>query len=314
MSEAEQQTFLESVFIAAPCNVSWDVMKGTETVRNCTDCSRKVFNLSDMTRSEAEEFLRVNGASQCVSFYRRKDGTIMTDDCPIGLRKVRNAARRMRNVAAVMLGTLVSTVAAFAQAADFSENVEVQETTTQINRSLWRKPLPAGVLHQLGVPAVGNYKPTAFEVPAYSELRSGRYALGKELIERQGRMFVLIDQLRVLSKASSREEILEPVPTVLTFGHSDLTAKILEAQGDYPAAEAFHKIYIKTLEADSKDAGSFRQQIASDYRDFLFRQKRVEEARRVENDFSLEPEDDSAGSSAFEPISKKVRINLPLYR
>jgi len=36
-----------------------------------------------------------NEKSSCLRIYRRADGTMMTDDCPIGLRRVRNAAKRM---------------------------------------------------------------------------------------------------------------------------------------------------------------------------------------------------------------------------
>lgn len=48
-----------------------------------------------MTKNEAEAFLRQKGASVCLRFYRRSDGTIMTDDCPVGLRRLRDRYRKL---------------------------------------------------------------------------------------------------------------------------------------------------------------------------------------------------------------------------
>jgi hypothetical protein len=325
MTEVESHNLLARVFIASPCSASWDAMNGTDRVRNCGDCSRQVFNLSDMSSSEAEEFLKANGTSQCLTFYRRKDGTIMTDDCPIGLRKVRTAARKMQQVAAMILGTLFSAVAAFAQSSEGANNtsdgsgtaIECTETTSvpklpnRRNLSVWRKPPPHGGLQQIGSVDVTSYRPPQFDVPNFSELRSGSYALGKALVERNGRMFIVLDDARLPTKA--KEERFEPVPTRLCFA-SDATAKILEAQGHISAAEAFHRIYLKTLETERADAVSYLQPVASDYRDFLLRQKRVGDARKVEQDFALDPEKDTENSEVSKPISKKIPLRVPGFR
>jgi hypothetical protein len=325
MNDTETHNLLDSIYIASPCNAAWDGMAGTDRVRNCGDCHRKVFNLSDMSKAEAQQFLEENGTSQCLTFYRRADGTIMTDDCPIGLRKVRDAARRIKQIAAVIFSALISNVSALAQTACSPGNIRVQETTTPINKILFRKQ-SYGMLQQLGVPDSGSvtHSVPTYKVPNFSELRSGQYALGKELVERQGRMFVVVEDVapqiklgaklkknrkgadKILGKDQSRKENLEPVPTILTFHHSDLTAKILEAQGHLKAAEAFHKIYLKCF-GDS----SAGQQQASDYRDFLFRQKRIDEARQVEKDFYLAPETIGENSDALKPVSKQVRIDMP---
>lgn len=301
MNDAETQDLLADIYIASPCNAVWDAMQGTDRVRNCGDCHRKVFNLSDMSRAEAQQFLKDNGTSQCLIFYRRTDGTIMTDDCPIGLRKIRDAARRIRQIAAIVLGALISSVAAIAQTPESPGNISAQETKTPTNKILWKKP-NFGTLQQLGsVDRLSVSSIPTYPVPNFSELRSGKYALGNELVERQGRMFV------VVAESKNKKETLEPVPTILTFHHSDLTAKILEAQGHAAAAEAFHKIYLKCAD-ESSDIG---HRLASDYRDFLFRQKRIEDARQVEKDFDLEPENISENSAALKPASKSVRINMP---
>lgn len=84
---------LNNVLIAKPCDIEWNRLPGNGAVRNCTHCERSVYNLSAMTKSEAEAFITEFGTSQCVSFYRKSDGTILTDDCPAGLRQIRNTAR-----------------------------------------------------------------------------------------------------------------------------------------------------------------------------------------------------------------------------
>lgn len=64
-------------------------MKGDDRSRYCTDCKLNVYNLSGMTREEAEAFLRKSEGRLCVRYYRRADGKIMTRDCPQGLAEAR---------------------------------------------------------------------------------------------------------------------------------------------------------------------------------------------------------------------------------
>lgn len=101
---------LDDVKIASPCSASWEEMDGTERVRYCEDCELHVYNLSAMSREEAEILINQNEGRICKRLYRRKDGTILTQDCPVGLRAVR---RRIGIVvgltAATMLYILSST-------------------------------------------------------------------------------------------------------------------------------------------------------------------------------------------------------------
>ena len=84
---------LDRVEIAAPCHADWDKMEGDDRARHCQDCRLNVYNLSDMSQKEAEELVRKNeGQRLCVRFYRRNDGTIITDNCPVGVRRLRNLA------------------------------------------------------------------------------------------------------------------------------------------------------------------------------------------------------------------------------
>ena len=94
---------LDHVRIAAPCPADWDQMIGDERVRFCGQCSLNVFNLSSMTRSDAESLIARTEGRLCVRFYRRSDGSIITKDCPLGLRAIR---RRVSYVAKA-IGSMV---------------------------------------------------------------------------------------------------------------------------------------------------------------------------------------------------------------
>lgn len=99
---------LERVTVAAPCNASWDDMVGDERQRFCGRCGKDVFDLSAMTRDEAEAFVRER-VGACVRLYRRVDGTVMTADCPTGVRKRR---RRRAALAAAGAGALAASAIA----------------------------------------------------------------------------------------------------------------------------------------------------------------------------------------------------------
>jgi hypothetical protein len=87
---------LGTVYIAAPCGVAWDELKGSETKRFCSDCKLNVYNISSMSATDARQLITSSEGRLCLTFYRRKDGTIITDNCPVGLRKIRD---RMKKVA-----------------------------------------------------------------------------------------------------------------------------------------------------------------------------------------------------------------------
>jgi len=81
---------LAYVRVAAPCKADWDQMIGTDQVRFCGQCNLNVYNLSGMTRDQAESVIAANEGRLCVRFYRRRDGSIITQDCPVGLRALRS--------------------------------------------------------------------------------------------------------------------------------------------------------------------------------------------------------------------------------
>ena len=98
---------LRSVKVASPCPADWDRMIGGDRVRFCGQCELHVYNLSAMSTLEAESLIARTEGRLCVRYYRRADGSIITQDCPVGLRRLRQrAARIKRAVASLVLGFL----------------------------------------------------------------------------------------------------------------------------------------------------------------------------------------------------------------
>src|SRR5262245_37704791 len=78
---------LDRIQIAKPCAANWEEMTGDERVRRCAMCKLDVYDLSQMTRAQAETLLaeravRENSVGRtCVRLWRRADGTVITADC-----------------------------------------------------------------------------------------------------------------------------------------------------------------------------------------------------------------------------------------
>lgn len=94
---------LDHVHVAKPCNADWNQMQGDDRVRTCGLCDKQVYNLSELTRAEAEALLIERAGGLCVRYYRRADGTILLADCEVGQKRQR---RRRWLAAAAAAGAL----------------------------------------------------------------------------------------------------------------------------------------------------------------------------------------------------------------
>src|SRR5262245_55131442 len=81
---------LDVIDVEAPCTASWDAMEGDDRSRLCRTCRQQVYNLSALTTEAAAELVLRKEGRLCVRFYRRADGTVITQDC----LPRRQAARR----------------------------------------------------------------------------------------------------------------------------------------------------------------------------------------------------------------------------
>jgi len=102
-----QLSVLDQLRVASPCQVSWDEMQGDDRRRFCSHCRLNVYNLSEMSRDEAEAFVQKSEGRTCVRFFQRADGTMITRDCPVGLRAVRQRLVRMLAGAGMILTGLL---------------------------------------------------------------------------------------------------------------------------------------------------------------------------------------------------------------
>src|SRR5215813_14428582 len=100
-----QTDLLASLRVASPCHASWDDMTGDDRVRFCTACSLNVYNFAAMTGDEVRSLIANSTGRVCGRLYRRSDGTLITRDCPVGLRAVR---RRVRRLVGAVFATVLS--------------------------------------------------------------------------------------------------------------------------------------------------------------------------------------------------------------
>lgn len=99
---------LKHLRVASPCPAAWSDMVGDDKVRFCNTCCLNVYNVSAMTADEAEELLSKASGRLCVRYYRRADGRVLTQDCPVGLARVRQKlAGKLSLAAAFALGVLL---------------------------------------------------------------------------------------------------------------------------------------------------------------------------------------------------------------
>ena len=130
---------LDNIRVAAPCSADWDRMFGNERVRFCEQCHLNVYNLSEMSRVEADRLISQAEGRLCVRFYRRRDGSIITQNCPVGLRAIK---RRLSRVATAVASFILSLMAGvgFYRFADkrvlFQPHVMGGITTADGNRPL----------------------------------------------------------------------------------------------------------------------------------------------------------------------------------
>ena len=113
---------LDDLRVASPCSASWDEMVGDDRVRFCLACEKNVYNVSAMSRDEAEALIAdaEGDPGLCLRMYRRADGTVLTADCPVGRRR-----RRVTRIAAAALafGGAGMALASFGQTAVMGEMV-----------------------------------------------------------------------------------------------------------------------------------------------------------------------------------------------
>jgi hypothetical protein len=94
---------IDNIRIASPCPASWEQMQGDDRVRHCDACNLNVYNLAAFTEAEIRELVANRTGRLCGRIYQRRDGTVLTRNCPVGLRAV---TRRIWRIAGAVFAFL----------------------------------------------------------------------------------------------------------------------------------------------------------------------------------------------------------------
>lgn len=95
---------LDNIRIASPCTASWAAMTGDDRVRHCGSCDKDVFNLSAMTRDEAQALITERAGNLCARYFQRSDGTILLADCEVGVSRRRKTRLVAAGAVALLAG------------------------------------------------------------------------------------------------------------------------------------------------------------------------------------------------------------------
>lgn len=139
-------------------------MLGDDRKRHCGECSLNVYNLSGMTKYDAENLLRLSEGRLCVRYFERPDGTVLTKDCPVGWAAVK---RRVSIAAAAAFGILMSIIGTFGVMSLFGRKIDIGRQIP------WVRPTPDPVI----MGAIAMPSPT----PRVSPTPKGGQKMGKYL-------------------------------------------------------------------------------------------------------------------------------------
>lgn len=130
--------------VASPCGQSWERMSGDDRVRFCSACRLNVYNLSALTEAELRALVERTEGRLCGRFYQRPDGTVLTRDCPVGVR--RRVIRGLALVAGlVVFAVTVGLVAGACRGGEWGDLVDrVRE---------WFSPAPPALMGDICPPA-----------------------------------------------------------------------------------------------------------------------------------------------------------------
>jgi len=152
---------LENIKIASPCAADWNEMIGDDRTRFCGACKLNVYNLSGMSRLEAENLiLQSEGNRLCVRFYRRADGTVLTNDCPVGWQMIKRNISKTATAFASLIFTALSGIGLANYFAKSNQRHEIgampQMENTKIDNVSINENSNAEVLGTLPVGVMGD--------------------------------------------------------------------------------------------------------------------------------------------------------------
>ena len=106
---------INALKMASPCPARWEDMQGDERSRFCLHCQKQVYNFSAMTPKEVEALVTEKEGHLCARMYRRRDGKVLTADCPTGQAVAKRKRLHWVAMAAAGIVTMLSSVMVKAQ-------------------------------------------------------------------------------------------------------------------------------------------------------------------------------------------------------
>jgi len=100
-------------------------MKGDDRTRHCDLCELNVHNVAGLSAGEVQGLVATSDGRLCARLFRRVDGTVITRDCPVGLRKYR---KRLAGIASTVFAAFLSLLStSYAQKEKDSKKVDASE-------------------------------------------------------------------------------------------------------------------------------------------------------------------------------------------
>jgi hypothetical protein len=100
---------LNNIRVASPCSADWEQMSGDNRIRHCHACNLNVYNFSEFSEAEIRELLANREERLCGRLFQRHDGTVITQNCPVGLKRV---VRRVSRIAGAILSLVIPSIGA----------------------------------------------------------------------------------------------------------------------------------------------------------------------------------------------------------
>jgi hypothetical protein len=122
---------LNRMRVAKPCSMTWESLGDDERVRSCDLCRHNVYNTAGITRGEIAALVATREGRLCVRLYRRADGTLMTADCPVGVKSYARRVGRLASAAAAILFGLAG-VSFGQKAAKADKKGDIKITVAQV--------------------------------------------------------------------------------------------------------------------------------------------------------------------------------------
>lgn len=160
---------LRNIKVASPCSEDWNSMIGNDRMRFCGACEMNVYNLSGMTREEAESLVAGAEGRLCVRFYKRADGSVLTNDCPVGWARVRERIKIVATAFASLIFTFFGAIGSVSIFSSSRKTAEVGAIAIGANSNTGARQMPTQ-------PIMGNVAIRETSLPT-REFEMGKMAI-----------------------------------------------------------------------------------------------------------------------------------------